>query len=51
MLESIKEARLEIYLETYIFSGDDSAREIANALIQAAARGASTCHHRLGWYR
>ena len=39
MLDSIKEAQQEIYLETYIFSGDDSAREIAKALMQAAARG------------
>ena len=36
---AIGAARREVFLETYIFADDDSARRIAEALIDAAGRG------------
>lgn len=37
--EAIRGARREVFLETYIFAGDESARRITDALIDAAGRG------------
>lgn len=37
--EAIRGARREVFLETYIFAGDESARRITDALIDAADRG------------
>ena len=39
LLTAIADAKQEIFLETYIFGGDDTAREVAVALMNAATRG------------
>lgn len=39
LLQAISKARHEIWLATYIFAVDDSARAVAQALTQAARRG------------
>src|SRR6186713_3382278 len=39
LIRAIDGARTEVWLETYIFADDDSARGVADALTRAAARG------------
>lgn len=39
LIEAFDSARIEIYLETYIFAADDTAEQIKGALERAAARG------------
>ena len=39
LITAFDSARVEIYLETYIFAGDDTAEQIKNSLVRAAARG------------
>ena len=42
LVEAFDAARHEIYLETYIFAGDETGSLIADALARAAARGVAT---------
>ncbi len=39
LLGAIAEARVEIYLESYIFAADEIGHAVASALCQAAGRG------------
>lgn len=39
LIAAIDEARTEVYFETYIFSPDDTGRQVLDALKRAAARG------------
>ena len=39
LLTAINEARLDVYLESYIFEDDDTGRAVAGALMAAARRG------------
>src|SRR5229473_4783298 len=39
---AIREARREIFLETYIYAGDATGRRITKALCEAARRGVAT---------
>lgn len=39
LIAAFDSARIEIYLETYIFAADDTAELIKSALVRAAARG------------
>ena len=41
LLAAIERAEREIWLETYIFADDETGREVADALVAAAARGVS----------
>ncbi|HEY6513443.1 MAG TPA: cardiolipin synthase ClsB [Burkholderiaceae bacterium] len=43
MREAIAQARHEIWLSTYIFHDDDTARAVAMALAEAGRRGVRTC--------
>ncbi|HTQ77046.1 MAG TPA: cardiolipin synthase ClsB [Burkholderiales bacterium] len=42
LVAAIDAARIEVFLETYIFSGDETGSLVADALARAAARGVAT---------